>query len=90
MTSATDYKVEYDSTGEFDGSEVSKGTGTLGTLFTSNGGEISFTITAGSTAMQTNDYWTFKTQPYKDDILIEGNEILTYGKITITVTGGVS
>jgi hypothetical protein len=90
MTSATAFTVHFDSTGNFTGSETSKGTGTLGTLFTSNGNEVSFTITAGDVPMQTDDYWTFDTQAYLGDISILNNQILVLGNCNIVVNGGVA
>lgn len=90
MTSATAFTAYFDSTGAFEGSEVAKGNGTLGTPFTSTGGEVTFTITAGGTAMQTNDYWTFKTQPYNGDAIIEAKEFLVLGNLNVTMNGGMA
>lgn len=84
MTDATHFNVHFSATGAFAGEEIAKGTGTFGTSFNSSGGEITFKITAGTIPMHTADYWTFKTQPYLDDVIIDGNEFLTLGKVTIT------
>jgi hypothetical protein len=89
MTSATAFSVDFDSAG--DGTFASpKGAGTFGSLFTSSGGELSFTITAGSIPCATNDFWTFRTTPYLGNIIPNKNEILllNVSGYTVTMEGG--
>lgn len=88
MIDSTSFEVFFDDTGEFTGSEVSKGTGSFDTQFTSNSGEVTFTISSGSTACSGGDYWTFKTQPYKDNIEIGSKEFINLKNLTLNMSGG--
>jgi len=89
MTSSSAFSVQFDTSGEFSGGQVLKGTGSLGSPFTSNGSEVSFLITTGGLPMATNDFWLFKTTPYRGDVIIEGREFLALGNLTIGMTGGI-
>lgn len=88
MISSNEFEVYFSTTGEFTGEEIFKGNGEFDTPFTSDNGEITFTISAGDVPMVENDYWLFKTQPYKDDIVIEPNECLVLDALEINVEGG--
>lgn len=84
MTSATNFQVYFDSAGDGTFSTL-KGTGSFGTQFTSNGGEISFTITAGNVACAAGDFWVFRTSPYLGNIEIEPDEILLLNSLDYNV-----
>jgi hypothetical protein len=89
MTSATAFQVDYDTAG--DGTfSTSKGTGTFGTEFTSSGGELKFTITAGTIPCVANDYWTFRASKYLTNIQPDSNEILLLNVpgYIVTMEGG--
>lgn len=88
MTSDTGFDVVYDPSGEFIGSEVSKGSGTLGTSFTSSGNELSFLLTGSDLAL--GDYAILKAFPYKADIIIGERDIVLFGRLDLTIEGGLS
>lgn len=83
MTTETDFTVEfYDADTN---SYVNKGTGTIGTLFTSSGNEIQFTITSNGGTSSIGDYWVFYTNKYLGNITkVFKNEILKPGIFNIT------
>ena len=87
MTSATAFDVEFDSTGEFDGGEVSKGSGELGSQFTSTGDEIDLMVNGDN--LQIGDTAIIKAFKYKGDIEVDKRDIILYGVSEVTVEGGV-
>lgn len=90
MTTPSAFEVKFDESGLFSGDEISKGTGIIGTKFTSNGGEVTFTIVGGTSPLSAGDNWTFKTQAYNSSLEIEENEFITLGRFNLTLTGGVA
>lgn len=72
MTSATEFKVELASGSDW----LPKGTGVFGVEFTTTGDELRFTITAGDVPCSTNDYWTFISSRYLDNLQPETGRIL--------------
>lgn len=62
--------------------------GTLDVPYTSDGGEVTFTISSGTIAPAVFDRATFKTSPLVGNIVIEDTEIAKKGTINLTFTGG--
>jgi hypothetical protein len=88
MTSATEFVVEFYNT--ITNSWINKGTGTIGSQFTSLGSEIQFTITSNGGTSAINDYWVFYTNKYIGNITeVQINEILKPGTYTINLSGGI-
>lgn len=90
MTSSSDFKVEFDETGLFDGNETPKGNGSIGTEFTSGGNEITFTITGGTSPLSAGDNWIFKTQAYNGSLEIDENEFIVLGRFNLNLSGGIA
>jgi len=88
MTSGTEFDVEYDSTGEFDGGEEAKGSGSLDVQFTSIGDEITFTLEGDN--LSSGDYIIIEAHPYKGDIEIGKRDIVLFGRFDLTIEGGLS
>lgn len=53
------------------------GSGTVGSLYTSNNSEISFTLGIVGDTIIVGDTWLFKTSKYKDNIYLDSDEFLT-------------
>jgi len=87
MTSETDFTVYFDESGDFNGSEVSKGTGELGVHFTSSGDEIEFTVTGDN--LSSGDFAVILAYAYKGDIQVGEEDIVIYGRSDITIEGGI-
>jgi baseplate J-like protein len=58
--------------------------GTVGTPYISDGGEISFTLTAGSTPNQIGDLATFLTSKFFGNVPISPTEIMEQGTVTMS------
>jgi hypothetical protein len=63
-------------------------TGVLGTLFTADNNQISFTINPGSISMAAGDRATFKTSRQVWNVPIDDTEFPILGDLTINTTGG--
>ncbi|MBZ4649170.1 baseplate J/gp47 family protein [Thermosipho sp. (in: thermotogales)] len=89
MLNSTDFKVEfYDETTS---SYINKGTGSIGTQFTSLGNEIRFTITSNGGISSDGDYWLFYTNKYLGNITkVLEQELLKPGIYNIVLSGGIS
>jgi len=64
--------------------------GTLGSGYTSDNGEVSFTVTAGGSPMAAGDKAQFRTSPVLGSVDILETEIAEVGNIALTFSGGVS
>lgn len=82
FNSPTTFVVE----GSLSGVQVN--TGTVDVLYTSDSGEISFTITSGSSPMVVDDHATIRTDAYLTNIFLLDNELSVLGARTLTYVGG--
>jgi len=69
-------------------SGVQIATGTLGTQYVSDNGEVTFTITAGGTPMAIGDKATFRTSQYRGNIAILDDEIPVLELNDLVYSGG--
>jgi len=58
--------------------------GVLGTAYVSDGLQVAFTVTAGTTAPSVGDKATFKTSPAFGNVTITSQEVLQKGTVTLT------
>lgn len=77
--------TQFNVTGSLSGPQTP---GVLDTPYTSDGGEVTFTISSGGTPPAVFDRATFKTSPLVGNIVIEDTEIAKKGTIALTFTGG--
>jgi hypothetical protein len=56
--------------------------GTVAIPFTTNGGEISFTLGVTGDVFVVNDTWRFKTSKYRDNIVLDADEIMVLEKLS--------
>lgn len=81
MTSATTFTVR----GTVSGLQVA--TGTVGVSYTSDNGQITFTISC-TTTPASGDRATFTTSKKMSNVPIEPNEVMEKGNVTLTFVGG--
>ena len=83
FVNTTDFTVE----GTVSGLQVA--TGTLDTPYTSDLGEVSFTVTFVTTSPALGDNFSFKTSPLIGSVLLSDNEFALLGDLSnLTITGG--
>jgi len=82
LTSPTEFKVS----GSVSGEQVN--TGTFGVEYTSDKGEVTFTITEGSQACKAGDRAIFKTSRLAGNINLAGSEFPLKGTLNLNFSGG--
>jgi uncharacterized phage protein gp47/JayE len=82
LVSPAEFKV----TGSVSGEQAN--TGIFGTEYTSDKGEVTFTITEGSRACKAGDRATFKTSKLVGNINLAGSEFPQKGTVNLSFTGG--
>jgi len=83
LNSATTFTVR----GSVSGLQLA--TGVFGSAYTSDNGEVTFTITAGGTPMAPGDRAEFKVSPLVGSVDIDETEIAAEGSVSLTFTGGI-
>lgn len=86
FTSATAFKVHGDAAGH----QVA--TGTVGSVYTTDDGQLSFTVTAGATAMAAGNKGRFKTSKAADSIpytSLEHPVLVSAQDVSLTMLGGI-
>jgi hypothetical protein len=82
LTSPTTFKVS----GSVSGDQAN--TGTFGIEYTSDKGEVTFTITEGSQACKAGDQASFKTSRLAGNINLAGSEFPQKGTVALSFSGG--
>jgi hypothetical protein len=82
FTSPTTFNVR----GSISGIQIA--TGSLDVLYTSDNGEVSFTITSGISPHAVSDNASFRTSNYRGNVLVEENEIAVLDTNDLTYSGG--
>lgn len=83
MQSATTFKV----IGSKSGTQVN--TGTLGTSYSTDNGELTFTITAGDKPNKTGDLYKIMTSAYIGNVYIQTHEVPILTEQTLNMFGGI-
>lgn len=83
MQNATQFKVY----GSINGEQSTLGT--LGTSYTTDKGEVTFTITAGTNPNKYGDLYQILTSAYVGNVFVQNKEIPVIETPTVTVFGGI-